>query len=571
MTMENKDFKKLLTEIKGKKELSFINNLHADFPKATVFLVGGATRDIVAGISKSETLNSKKILNSKFKIQNTIPAEDLDFVVEGIDKKELEKFLNTQGRVKDVESRAFGVFKFVPKQQTVTSKQLPADSQKPLAKLKADSRKLEAEPLDISIPRSDKWIGEGYKDIEIKTQGLKLYDDLSRRDFTINAMAINLRTAELIDKFEGQKDLQDRTIRAVGKPEERFKEDPSRILRGIRFAVQLGFKIEKKTIKAMKKIAGEIRKPLKIKTGIRNSKSETNSKFQILNAKFRVSEEVVAKEFLKSLDKGAKKTIILYDEIGLLPILFPEIEAMKGVEQPKNFHSEGDVYKHTLISLEKLKQARPVISQKPIKHSINLKLACLFHDIGKPETFTPPAFKNDRIHFNEHDEIGAKIAKRIIKRLKLSSMPKDSKLHVDKEIVDFLVRKHMILITAKPDEMKLSTFEKYFFREDDAGDELLMLSWADISATIPPSGNPDFSVYDAYVCKIEEIRRVMKARKTERTLSAPLVNGHEVMRALNIKSGPEVGAVLARAREMQLRGVIKTKEEAIKAIKALKE
>ena len=500
--MEINYLKKLLKE----KRFAFIAKLYKEYPKANVFLVGGAVRDLLLDIS--------------------LPPGDLDFVIEGVNKDELEKFLENNGIVKDVESRAFGIFIFIPKE--------------------------EKEAFDVALPRDEHWLGERYKDIEVKTEGLTIKDDLSRRDFTINAMAINLHTFEIIDEFGGKKDLKNKIIRAVGRPDDRFQEDPSRILRGARFAIQLNFKIEKATFEAMKNKLIEITKPLEDDV-----------------SKKRVAEEVIAKEFLKAFNKNPTKTILLYDEVGLLEELLDEVKAMQGVKQPNNFHSEGDVFKHTLLALDKLKDSEPVVGISD-EISINLKLALLFHDIGKPEAYTPPVDKNDRIHFNEHDEIGANISKEIINRLKLTSQAPESGLHVNEEMVIWLVQKHMILITAKPEEMKLTTFEKYFFREDGAGDDLLRLSWADISATVPPSGKPDFSIYNAFVKKIKEVREAVHAAKKERTLPASLINGKDVMKTLKIKSGPKVGEILAKVRELQLKGEIKTKKEAIKKIKAIK-
>jgi poly(A) polymerase len=499
--MKIEEFKNSLKE----KRFNWISKIHKQYPKAKVFLVGGAVRDLLK--------------------DTAVPPEDLDFVVEGVKKNELEESLNNNGLVKDVESRAFGIFIFVPRG--------------------------EKESFDVALPRSEYWTGEGYKDLSVKTEGLNLKEDLSRRDFTINAMALNLRNFELIDEFKGKEDLKNKIIRTVGKPEERFQEDPSRILRGVRFAVQLNFKIDEATLDGMRDKLIEITKP----------KEEDNSKK-------RVAEEVITKEFLKAFNIDSVKTLKLYDQVGILKELLDEVKAMQGVKQPQNFHSEGDVYQHTLLALDKLKSSNPVIDKKQ-KISINLKLALLLHDIGKPEAYTPPVNKDDRIHFNEHDEIGAKITKQIIDRLKLTSQAPESGLHVDEETVIWLVRKHMILITAKPEEMRLTTFEKYFFREDGAGDDLLRLSWADISATVPPSGKPDFSIYNAFVKKIEEVRETVHAVKKERTLPSPLINGNEVMKALKIKSGPEVGKILAEIRELQLGGKLKTKSKAIKKLKKL--
>ena len=517
--MKLNSLKKLFQE----KRFEFIKTIHNVYPKATVFLVGGAVRDLL-------------LQPTSYKLK-AIQLDDLDFVVEGINKDELENFLEKNGIVKDVESRAFGVFIFVPKNNRHS--ELVSESDKSRSRTKFGMTYSGAESFDVALPRDEHWLGGGYKDIEVNCEGRTLAEDLSRRDFTINAMAINLRNFELIDEFKGQEDLKNKIIRTVGNPEDRFQEDPSRILRGARFAIQLDFKIEKKTLEAMKKMAAEIRCPLKVKS-------------QNLKPKYRVAEEVIAKEFLKAFNKDPVKTIKLYDEVGLLKLLLPEVKAMQGVGQPKNFHSEGDVFTHTLLALKKLKNA-----------NLNLKLATLFHDIGKPATFTPPKDKNDRIHFNEHDEKGALITGRIIKRLKLSSFAKDGPLHVDRDVIVWLVRKHMILVTAKPEEMRLTTFEKYFFREDGAGEDLLALSWTDISATVPPSGKPDYSIYKSFIKKIDEVRAAVHAAKKERILPPPLINGNEVMKTLKIKSGPEVGEVLARVREEQLAGRLKNKKEAL--------
>jgi len=534
---------KLKNLIQKDKNLEFVKKLHKKYEKATVFLVGGAVRD---WLRESQFSRNKKYLTSNNQYQIT----DYDFVVENIKKDELEKFLKTQGTVKDVESRAFGVFKFIP-------------------------NKKQSEPFDVAVPRLDRWTGEGYKDIEVEMENVKIKDDLSRRDFTVNAMAISLRTYELLDLFKGRNDLKDKLIRAVGKPEDRFMEDPSRILRGIRFGVQLDFKIEKDTLEAMKNLAGEVRQRLP-----QSPEAEKLGKPKAEKPKYRVAEEVIAKEFLKAFDKDSERTIRLWDKVGLLKLLLPEIEAMKGIEQPKNFHSEGDVYVHTLLALRKFKEyegqsAKGKTQSKilNIKHqmpdSINLKLAVLLHDVGKPPTYKSAKETGDRIRFHEHDVVGAKMAKRLIERLKLTVFPKEDRLHVDKERVSWLVRKHMILVYADPEKMRLTKLEKYFFNPDGRSRELLALARIDISATIPPSGKPDFSTYHAFLKKMEKVRKQVETRREEEKLPPPLVNGHDVIKILKIKPGPKVGAVLSEIRELQLLGKLKTKKEAIKKIKNL--
>jgi len=502
-----KRIQQLKERLGQRKDLAFIDHLYQSFPKARVYLVGGAIRDFLL---KEE-------------------ITDLDFAVEGVGKKELAEFLEGEGNIKEVESRAFGVFIFRPRGGR--------------------------ENFDIALPRSENWTGEGYKDLEVDTN-VTIKEDLSRRDFSINALAIDLKRYELIDLFGGQRDLKKGVVKAVGRPEERFQEDPSRILRGIRIACQLGFKIDRQTLSAMKGKAGEIIAKLS-------------------DGRKRVAEELIAEEFLKSFDADTLRTIKLYDQLGLLKLLLPELEACKGVRQPKNFHSEGDVFKHTLLALknlEEIKKDPQKIRNKEFRNSemvdrdfsIELKLGLLFHDIGKPITFTLPSKEKPRISFNEHDDIGAEMANKIIKRMKLAVFPKGSRLYVNRGQVVWLVRKHMILVVAKPKEMRLSTLERYFFNPDNRGKKLLTLSYCDVSATIPPSGRPDYELLERFLREIEKVKGEVKAKQEEERLPPPLLDGHEIMKILKLKPGPRIGEIKDRLRDRELAGELKSKTEAKK-------
>lgn len=501
----DKRIQQLKEKIGQRKDLAFVDHLYQGFPKVKVYLVGGAIRDFLL---KEE-------------------MTDLDFVVEGIGREELVKFLEREGDIKEVESRAFGVFIFKPK--------------------KGQSN------FDIALPRSDKWTGEGYKDLEVDTR-VTIKEDLSRRDFTINSLALELKSFDLIDLFQGQEDLKRGLVKAVGKPEERFQEDPSRILRGIRIACQLGFEIDKKTLSAMKEKAKEIVEKLP-------------------DGRKRVAEELIAEEFLKSFDASTLRTIKLYNQTSVLKLLLPELEACKGVKQPKEFHSEGDVFEHNLLCLKKLEEIREdpkKIENKEFRDSemldqdfsIELKLALLFHDIGKPATFTPPSKEKPRISFNEHDDLGAEMTKKIIKRLKLTVFPKESRLHVDREQVVWLVKKHMVLVGAEPKEMRLSTLEKYFFNPDNRGKKLITLSYCDISATLPSSGKPDYELLEKFLKQIEEVKEQVKAKQEEEKLPPPLLDGHEIMKILKLKSGPKIGKIKDELRDRELAGELKSKAEA---------
>ncbi|RPI10467.1 MAG: CCA tRNA nucleotidyltransferase, partial [Acidobacteriales bacterium] len=173
--------------------------------------------------------------------------------------------------------------------------------------------------------------------------------DVLRRDFTINALLQNPESGEVLDFVGGRADLDARLVRAIGEPELRFREDQLRLLRAVRFAAGLGFEIEPETMAAIRRLAPQIR---------------------------TVSAERSRDELIRILTEGgARRGLELLDASGLLLELLPEVAAMKGVEQPPNFHPEGDVFEHTMIMLDKME--RPPAT---------LALAVLFHDAGKPLT-----------------------------------------------------------------------------------------------------------------------------------------------------------------------------------------
>jgi putative nucleotidyltransferase with HDIG domain len=202
-------------------------------------------------------------------------------------------------------------------------------------------------------------------------------EDVLRRDFTINSLLLDPATGEILDFAGGRADLDARIIRAIGDPERRFREDHLRLLRAVRFAARLGFSIEPVTLAAIRSLAPLIRS---------------------------VSAERVRDELTRILTEGgARRGFELLDATGLLHEVLPEIEAMKGVEQPPQFHPEGDVWTHTLIMLDGLHEP-----------PIELALGVLLHDVGKPATFRIA----DRIRFDGHVEKGVEIAHRLLTRLR---------------------------------------------------------------------------------------------------------------------------------------------------------
>src|SRR6202041_3695804 len=208
--------------------------------------------------------------------------------------------------------------------------------------------------------------------------------DVKRRDFTINALLMDSETNEVLDFVGGREDLKAGIVRAIGNPEERFREDKRRLVRAVRFAARLHYAIEAKTFHAIRKLAPEIK---------------------------QVSPERIRDELTKILTEGAaRRGFELLDETRLLPEILPEIARMKGVEQPPQFHPEGDVWIHTLMMIEQLKPGC----------SPTLAWGVLLHDVGKPPTFTPPAGPDSRIRFDRHVEVGAKMAEEICRRLRFS-------------------------------------------------------------------------------------------------------------------------------------------------------
>jgi poly(A) polymerase len=210
-------------------------------------------------------------------------------------------------------------------------------------------------------------------------------EDVQRRDFTINGLLFDLEKGEILDFVGGQADLAAKTIRAIGEPARRFEEDKLRMMRAVRFAARFGYAIEPTTLAAIRERAAKIHE---------------------------VSTERLRDECTKLLTEGAaRRGFELLDEVGLLAQVLPEIARMKGVEQPPQFHPEGDVWMHTRLMLEQLAAGC----------SATFGWGVLLHDVGKPPTFQPPSGPDDRIRFDGHVEVGRRMAERICERLHFSN------------------------------------------------------------------------------------------------------------------------------------------------------
>src|ERR1700689_4803649 len=238
-----------------------------------------------------------------------------------------------------------------------------------------------ARAVEVATFRSDLGYSAGRHPDEVRFSS-DPREDVARRDFTINGMLLDPVTDEVLDFVGGRKDLEAGIVRTIGDPERRFGEDKLRMLRAVRFAARFGYSIEPATFGAMQRLAEQIEV---------------------------VSRERVRDELTRMLTEGqARRAFLLLDESGLLRHVLPEIAAMKGVEQPAEFHPEGDVFVHTLLLLENLPQPCP----------LTLAWGALLHDVGKPPTFRVAP---DRIRFDDHAEVGVKMAEEICRRLRFSN------------------------------------------------------------------------------------------------------------------------------------------------------
>ncbi|HEX4308836.1 MAG TPA: CCA tRNA nucleotidyltransferase [Acidobacteriaceae bacterium] len=364
---------------------------------------------------------------------------------------------------------------------------------------------------EVATFRSDGAYLDGRHPAEVRLSS-SAQEDVLRRDFTINGMMFDpilhrqtcSLTSSVLDYVGGQNDLRDGIIRAIGEPHRRFEEDKLRMLRAVRFAARLEYVIEPATERAIRQLAPGVA---------------------------QVSRERVRDELTRMLTEGhARLAFELLDRTGLLREVLPEVSKLHGVQQPPEYHPEGDVWIHTLMLLEKL----------PAGASPTLAWGALLHDIGKPATFShkPP----DRIRFNGHVEVGVRIAHDILRRLRFSNEDCDQILS--------LVDNHMRF--GDIEKMKQSTLKR-FFRLPNF-DEHLALHRLDVT-----SSHNDLSLYEFAKRRREEL--------PEEEVRPPLlVTGRDLI-AAGYQPGPRFKEMLALAEDAQLEGRIHTKEEGLKLIR----
>lgn len=495
-------------------QFPFVRKLFLAFPSAEMYLVGGAVRDMILGQ----------------------PTSDYDFVVRNIPITTLQRFLKKHGSVRLV-GKKFGVLKFLP-----------------LSRHSSEGAKAE-EPFDIALPRtehSETNTGH-YRDFQIKTDcRLPIEDDLSRRDFTINALAFDLKTRAVIDPFGGVVDIKKKVIRAVGKPAWRFAEDYSRMLRAVRFACQLGFSVEQETLTAMKKNLKFLDKEMLPEK--RLTKKVDRNTMRV------VAYEIIAKEMVKTFLADPLRALDMYEELGVVKLLIPELLPMKACPQEKRWHSEGDVWTHTRLALSML-SGKPFIKEFGGKNdSALLVFAVLFHDVGKPPTLqTPQTHGVDRIRTNGHDRVGAEMVRAIVERLRLQTA-QDFEGSVDD--LAWLVRNHLLILTTTVDKLRSRTIEKYFYDNPRRGELLLRLVFCDSSASIQTSGKPGLQAFTAFKKRLKAFEEQHHLTVRKRSLPKPLLDGEDIMRICRIQPGPHVGDLRETLREEQLSGRIRTKRDA---------
>jgi poly(A) polymerase len=330
-------------------------------------------------------------------------------------------------------------------------------------------------------------------------------EDVRRRDFTINGLLLDPETNEVFDFVEGRKDLSAHLIRAIGDPEIRFVEDKLRMVRAVRFAARFGYAIEPHTFEAIKKLAAQIN---------------------------QVSAERLRDELTKILTEGAaRRGFELLDQTGLLAQLLPEIAAAKGVEQPPQYHPEGDVWTHTLIMLEKLKAGG----------SETLAWGVLLHDVGKPPTFTPPDGPAGRIRFDGHDEVGTRMAEAICRRFRFSNE--------ETEQIAALVQNHMRFKDVL--KMRPATLKR-FVRMDRFG-EHLELHRVDCLSSHGSLENYDYTSRFIAETPPEEVR------------PARLITGED-LKDMGFKPGPAFKHILEAVEDAQLEGKVSNREEAVRLV-----
>ncbi len=355
--------------------------------------------------------------------------------------------------------------------------------------------------VEVATFRSDSDYSDGRRPDHVSFEAGPQQDVL-RRDFTVNALLLDPETGQVLDYTGGQEDLRRRVIRAIGNPELRFREDHLRLMRAVRFAARLGFEIEPETMAALKRLSHLV---------------------------LDVSAERVRDELIRILTEGGtRRGFELLDETGLLDHILPEVAAMKGVAQPPEYHPEGDVWTHTLLLLEKLRNP-----------TVTLAMGALLHDVGKPPTFRVA----ERIRFDGHVEEGVRLGHEILKRLRFSNEQSD--------LIEALIAQHMRFKDAA--HMRESTMRRFLRME--SFHEHLELHRLDCL-----SSHGQLDTYKLVRSRLAELGE-------DELKPKPLLTGHDLI-AAGYQPGPEFGKMLAAVEDAQLEGRVGNKEAAMALVRS---
>jgi putative nucleotidyltransferase with HDIG domain len=368
--------------------------------------------------------------------------------------------------------------------------------------------------IEVATARSEKYENNSRKPSVRKAN---LYEDLSRRDFTVNALAMSLNEDsffQLTDYFEGLKDLDTGIIRTPLDPMVTFSEDPLRMLRAIRFATQLGFKIEDKTFRAISKVKDRI---------------------EIISQE-RITEELT--KILKVPQKPSRAFYLMKDS-GLLEIILPEIARLDGVDQKNGYHHK-DVFRHSLQVLDNISKAT---------NKFELRFTALVHDIAKPQT--KKYIDGKGWTFYGHEEIGARMVKRLARRLKMSNKVMD--------YAEKMTRLHLRPIAIAEEGVTDSAVRRLCVDAGEHIEDLITLCRADITSKNPHKVTEYTANFDRVVNKITEV----EDKDRMRAFQSP-VRGDEIMKLCKLPPGPAVGYIKRTIEEAILSGEISNTYEAAK-------
>jgi len=443
----------LLNVLDEKPFLKELSNLYAK-NGFQIYLVGGAVRDGILGIE----------------------TKDFDFTTNASSEDSIKMLNKNEYKTTEI-GRAFGTIETTVGDYSI----------------------------HITTYREDKYNKDSRKP-EIKTSG-ELETDLSRRDFTVNAIAYDINNSEIIDPHGGLKDLSEGLIRTPDTADISFSDDPLRMLRACRFVSTHGFTPNNELFKAI---------------------SKNVERIEI------VSTERIRDEFTKLLTgKEPSLGLKAFVESGLSELIMPELNELKIEVDPKHHHK--DVYEHTMVVLDR------------VSPTLISRMSALLHDIGKPKT---KGIENGKVHFRHHEVVGAKMSKKILKRLKYDNET------IKK--VSLLVENHL-----RPHTFKMgwtdSAVRRYIIDAGGLLEELNDLVRADITT----KNKAKYEEINKYLDEMEErIKEV--AEKEELSKLRPPISGDEIMDMFDLEPGPSVGVIMKALYEQRINDGEVSKEEAIK-------